>query len=639
MKNNYLSKSRILFLLLDIIVVAFAFLSVKLLCYGGISWITYSNYIDIAIIAVIFIMFYVMMGIYNNLWLYSGYSDYMKIFVASVAATFVSFVCVLLYQRLFVRNPIDYFGMRECILALFFTNVGLLSYRVAIRVVTVFVMSKHNLRSKGRKRLLIIGAGEASRVLMNDIHQNNNLDYNVVGFIDDDPTKSNMRFWGKRVFGTRDMIKEVCERENIDEILISIPSAPKEEIRQILEICSTTNLKIRIAPSIDQSITGEYSFTNTREVQIEDLLERDEIVLENDLIADEIEGKVVLVTGGGGSIGSELCRQISNYNPKKLIIVDIYENNAYDLQNELRSAFPYLEMEVLIASIRDFERLDSIFGEFKPNMVFHAAAHKHVPLMEDSPGEAIKNNVFGTYNVAKCADKHNVDKFVMISTDKAVNPTNVMGATKRVCEMVVQSFQQISKTEFVAVRFGNVLGSNGSVIPLFKRQIEKGGPVTVTHKEVTRFFMTIPEAAQLVLQASVYANGGEIFVLDMGKPVKIYDLAVNLIRLSGYKPNIDMPIVVTGLRPGEKLYEELLMNEEGLGKTSHKKIFIGQPTFMDFEELEKNLKILKDAVETKDNNAIVYALETVVPTYAESKKQKKKLDEKIAKEEKELQNA
>ncbi|MBE7047039.1 MAG: polysaccharide biosynthesis protein [Ruminococcaceae bacterium] len=639
MKNNYFSKSRILFLLLDIIIVAFAFLSVKLLCYGGISWITYSNYVDIAIIATVFVISYIAMGIYNNLWLYSGYSDYMKFFVASVAATVISFVCVLLYQKLFVRNPIDYFGMRECILTLFFVNVGLLSYRVAIRVVTVFVMNKHNVRSKGRKRLLIIGAGEASRVLMNDINQNNNLDYNVVGFIDDDPTKTNMRFWGKRVYGTRDKITEVCARENIDEILISIPSAPKEEIRHILEICSTTNLKIRIAPSIDQSITGKYSFTNTREVQIEDLLERDEIVLENDLIAGEIEGKVVLVTGGGGSIGSELCRQISNYNPKKLIIVDIYENNAYDLQNELRSTFPYLEMEVLIASIRDFERLDSIFDEFKPNMVFHAAAHKHVPLMEDSPGEAIKNNVFGTYNVAKCADKHNVDKFVMISTDKAVNPTNVMGATKRVCEMVVQSFQQISKTEFVAVRFGNVLGSNGSVIPLFKRQIEKGGPVTVTHKEVTRFFMTIPEAAQLVLQASVYANGGEIFVLDMGKPVKIYDLAVNLIRLSGYKPNIDIPIVVTGLRPGEKLYEELLMNEEGLGKTSHKKIFIGQPTFMDFEELEKNLKILKDAVETKDNKAIVYALETVVPTYAESKKQKKKLDEKLANEEKELQNA
>lgn len=639
MKNNYLSKSRILFLLLDIIIVAFAFLSVKLLCYGGFSWITYSNYVDIAIIATVFVISYIAMGIYNNLWLYSGYSDYMKFFVASVVATIISFVCVLLYQKLFVRNPIDYFGMRECILTLFFINVGLLSYRVAIRVVTVFVMNKQNVRRKGRKRLLIVGAGEASRVLMNDIHQNNNLDYNVVGFIDDDPDKVNMRFWGKKVYGTREKITEVCDKEHIDEILISIPSAPKDEIRKILEICSATNLKIRIAPSIDQSITGKYSFTNTREVQIEDLLERDEIVLENDLIAGEIEGKVVLVTGGGGSIGSELCRQISNYNPKKLIIVDIYENNAYDLQNELRSTFPYLEMEVLIASIRDFERLDSIFDEFKPNMVFHAAAHKHVPLMEDSPGEAIKNNVFGTYNVAKCADKHNVDKFVMISTDKAVNPTNVMGATKRVCEMVVQSFQQISKTEFVAVRFGNVLGSNGSVIPLFKRQIEKGGPVTVTHKEVTRFFMTIPEAAQLVLQASVYANGGEIFVLDMGKPVKIYDLAVNLIRLSGYKPNIDIPIVVTGLRPGEKLYEELLMNEEGLGKTSHKKIFIGQPTFMDFEELEKNLKILKDAVETKDNKAIVYALETVVPTYAESKKQKKKLDEKLANEEKELQNA
>ncbi len=631
MKKNVFSKSKLLFILFDIIMIALSFVSAKLLCSKNVELTNYSNYIDIAIIVVSFVIVYLLMGIYNQLWIYSGYSDYMKIVSASLMAVIASFCACFLYQMFSNISDVERFGIRESILTLFFASVALISYRVAIRVLTVFVMKKNHIRGKeGRKRLLIIGAGEASRVLMNDIHQNNNLDYNVVGFIDDDPSKTGMYFWGKKVFGTRKDIVRVCDKRQIDEILVSIPSAPKEEIRNILEICSSTNLKIKLAPSIDQSITEKLSFTSVRDVQIEDLLERDEIVLDNDRIADEIEGKVVLVTGGGGSIGSELCRQIANYNPSKLIIVDIYENNAYDLQNELRAGFPYLKMEVLIASIRDFERLDNIFATYKPEMVFHAAAHKHVPLMEDSPGEAVKNNVFGTYNVAKCADKHNVSKFVMISTDKAVNPTNVMGATKRVCEMVVQSFQQISKTEFVAVRFGNVLGSNGSVIPLFKRQIEKGGPVTVTHKDVTRFFMTIPEAAQLVLQASVYAKGGEIFVLDMGKPVKIYDLAVNLIKLSGYRPNIDMPIVVTGLRPGEKLYEELLMNEEGLGKTSHKKIFIGQPTFLDFEELERNLQILRDALETKDNKAIVYALETVVPTYAESKRKKKKLDEEMS---------
>ena len=327
----------------------------------------------------------------------------------------------------------------------------------------------------------------------------------------------------------------------------------------------------------------------------------------------------MLVTGGGGSIGSELCRQLVKFNPKKLIILDIYENNAYDIQIELKSDYPELDLSVVIASVRDVERLREVFDEFKPQIVFHAAAHKHVPLMEDSPGEAIKNNVVGTYNVALCADEFKVEKFVMISTDKAVNPTNVMGATKRMCEMIVQSMAQVSETDFVAVRFGNVLGSNGSVIPLFKKQIEKGGPVTLTHKEITRFFMTIPEAAQLVIQAASFANGGEIFVLDMGKPVKIYDLAYNLIKLSGYEPGVDIEIKITGLRPGEKLYEELLMDEEGLTNTSHKKIFIGKPVFTDIDTVKEYIKMLNDAVETGDNETIKDTIKKVVPTYKRNK--------------------
>ena len=366
---------------------------------------------------------------------------------------------------------------------------------------------------------------------------------------------------------------------------------------------------------MDQIISSLGTKGVIRNVQIEDLLDRNPIVLDNEEIEGYIKGKAVMVTGGGGSIGSELCRQIMKYSPEKLIVVDIYENNAYDLQMELNHLYPDNPPAVLIASIRDKDRLDAIFREYKPYIVFHAAAHKHVPLMEQSPTEAIKNNVFGTLNVAMCADKFGVKRFVMISTDKAVNPTNIMGATKRMCEMVVQAMQKISDTEFVAVRFGNVLGSNGSVIPLFKKQIEDGGPVTVTHKDITRFFMTIPEAAQLVLQAASYAEGGEIFVLDMGKPVKIYDLAKNIIRLSGYTPGVDIKIEVTGLRPGEKLYEELLMNEEGLKKTRHEKIFIGAPGEITMEELKPRLDLLYKAAESNDVNKIKDIVEQVVPTY------------------------
>ena len=466
-----------------------------------------------------------------------------------------------------------------------------------------------------KKKVLLVGAGVAASMLLRDMPLNENLNFKIVGVVDDNPSKLGSVFCGYQIIGDRNDIPSICQRLKVDEIFLAMPSASATDKKEILEICTKTKAKVKIVPALDQAISSQGSQKMLRNVQIEDLLERQAIILDNKEISDYIDGKTVLVTGGGGSIGSELCRQIMRYNPKNLVIVDIYENNAYDLQMELNRKYPDNPPTVLIASVRDMDRLDRIFEEYKPYIVFHAAAHKHVPLMEQSPCEAIKNNVFGTYNVALCADKYDVKRFVMISTDKAVNPTNIMGATKRMCELIVQAMQKISDTEFVAVRFGNVLGSNGSVIPLFKRQIEEGGPVTVTHKDITRFFMTIPEAAQLVLQAASYAKGGEIFVLDMGKPVRIYDLAKNIIRLSGYTPDVDIKIEVTGLRPGEKLFEELLMNEEGLTKTRHEKIFVGAPSDITMSELKPSLDILQKAADSNDVTGIKDIVEKVIPTY------------------------
>lgn len=391
--------------------------------------------------------------------------------------------------------------------------------------------------------------------------------------------------------------------------------------RKIIEICQTTGVRTRVLPSTEEIIEKQGAMNSLRDVEIEDLLGRDAIKLDNKNINSLIKDKTVLVTGGGGSIGSELCRQIIRYNPKRLIILDIYENNLYDIELELKANYPKAKIEAIVGSVRDKKRLENVFEEFNPTLVFHAAAHKHVPLMENNPLEAIKNNVFGTYNVVNCADKYNVERFVLISTDKAVNPTNIMGASKRVCEMIVQAKNKVSQTEYVAVRFGNVLGSNGSVIPLFKKQIAKGGPVTVTHKDITRFFMTIPEAVGLILQAVTYAKGGEIFVLDMGEPVKIYDLAVSLIKLSGYVPEVDIPIQVTGLRPGEKLYEELLMAEEGLTATKHNKIFVSEPMHMEMKELEEKLELLDELEygEEYSKQRIKDVMKQVVPTYKEPK--------------------
>ena len=376
-------------------------------------------------------------------------------------------------------------------------------------------------------------------------------------------------------------------------------------------------MPVKIIPSVSELIDNKFSIHSIRDVKVEDLLGRTVVKLEKEGINDYIRGNTILVTGGGGSIGSELCRQIAKFLPKEIIILDIYENNAYDIQNELIREFKNINIVTLIGSVRDKVRIEQIFKTYKPQIVFHAAAHKHVPLMEYSPSEAIKNNVGGTYNIAQYACKYNVKKFVLISTDKAVNPTNIMGATKRICEMIIQSMNSKSKTEFVAVRFGNVLGSNGSVVPLFKKQIENGGPVTLTHKDITRYFMTIPEAAQLVLQAGAYARGGEIFVLDMGEPVKIYDLAYNLIKLSGFEPNLDINIEITGLRPGEKLYEELLMSEEGLTETKHKKIFIGKPNDFDFDYISNKISELIELSIYGSVEEIKNKLKEIVPTYKE----------------------
>ena len=465
-----------------------------------------------------------------------------------------------------------------------------------------------------QQRVMIIGAGDAGRVIIKEILDSRFLTMKVCCVIDDDCNKTGRYINGIPIVGDRFSILKNVEKYKIDKIILAIPSASKEERREILEICKMTKCELKTLPGMYQLIDGELNIGKLRDVEITDLLGRDPIQVNLDEIMGYVEQKVIMVTGGGGSIGSELCRQIAMYNPKQLIIFDVYENNAYEIQQELKRHHPELNLVVLIGSVRNTHRMETVFEKYRPDIVYHAAAHKHVPLMEDSPNEAIKNNVFGTYKTAKAASEYGVKRFVLISTDKAVNPTNIMGASKRLCEMIVQSFDKISKTEFVAVRFGNVLGSNGSVIPLFKKQIAEGGPVTVTHKDIIRYFMTIPEAVSLVLQAGAYARGGEIFVLEMGAPVRIDDMARNLIRLSGYTPDVDIKIEYTGLRPGEKLYEELLMAEEGMKETANKLIHIGKPIEMDEETFFDKLAELKEAC-YNDDESIKEKVQKLVPTY------------------------
>jgi FlaA1/EpsC-like NDP-sugar epimerase len=601
--------SKIFLLLLDIVVIIFAFVLGALFRFDFNSIYQKKDliYQTLIVITPLYIIVFSFAGIYKKIWKHSSLSDYLVIAISIITTT----VFYILLSRIFHFIIISY---KMMLLSAIFTIIAIVGIRVSIRGLCILMSQSYG--TIKNKVVLIIGAGSTAKMLIDDIKINSKLNYKIVGLIDDDKDKRHGIILGHKVLGTTKDIIRVCEENDVELILFAIPSASDMEKQRILSICSETTCEIKILPSVDQILKdGGEVLKKFKKIQIEDLLDREPIKLDTKGLLEEIANKVILVSGGGGSIGSELCRQIVKYEPKKLIILDNYENSAYQLQNELLRKYPDLDLDVLIASIRDKERLDSIFINYKPTIVFHAAAHKHVPLMEFNPSEAVKNNVFGTYNIARCADEFGVKKFVMISTDKAVNPTNVMGATKRICEMIVQSMQEISKTEFVAVRFGNVLGSNGSVIPIFKKQIEEGGPVTLTHTDITRYFMTIPEAAQLVLQAANFAKGGEIFVLDMGQPVRIYDLAEKLIKLSGYTPNVDMEIKITGLRPGEKLYEELLMDEEGLTNTLHSKIFIGKPIYCDIVSLTKKLEHLEAVTKTLDKMKIKEAVAEITGTY------------------------
>lgn len=546
---------------------------------------------------------------YDSLWKCGGEKEVSNIFFACFCAAVTS---ALVIAGLQYDMEIVFF-----VVNLLMIIVGMTSIRVMYRTMRRVVMQmKINENASNSSRVLIVGAGVAGNMIMRELFENPKLKKLPVAVIDDDKGKLGKYVFGVPVLGTTEDIDKIVKEKNIDEIIICIAKIEPKRKKEIIDICKNTNTKLKTIPGIYEIIDGKVNVTKIRDVQIEDLLGRDPVKMNLNDMDSIINDKVVMVTGGGGSIGSELCRQIAKYNPRQLIILDIYENNAYEIQQELiRHYHKNLNLKVLIASVRDEHKMDKIFEQYKPEIVFHAAAHKHVPLMEDSPCEAIKNNVFGTQNVVNLSDKYNVKKFVLISTDKAVNPTNIMGATKRCCEMIVQTKNKTSKTEFVAVRFGNVLGSNGSVVPLFKKQIAEGGPVTVTHEEVTRFFMTIPEAVSLVLQASAMAKGGEIFVLDMGEPVKIIDLARNLIKLSGFEPNVDIKIEVTGLRPGEKLYEEVLMDEEGLQKTSNNQIRIGRPIDIDEAEFKKELNILKRVADNDQDEKVDLIMKSIVPTY------------------------
>lgn len=553
--------------------------------------------------------FFALWKLYKSVWRYASANELINIVLSAACASVAQAVlCYVLDQKM----PRSYYVLYWIFLTIMVTCI-----RFGYRILRILNNKRNDLTGKKTGiNVMIIGAGAAANMILKEIENSAYLNLRAKCIVDDNGGCHGKLLRGVPIVGGRDKIMGAVTEYGIDEIIFAIPSADMKTRREILGICKETGCKMRTLPGIYQLINGDVSVSELKEVEIEDLLGREPVRINTEEIIGYVSNKVVMVTGGGGSIGSELCRQIAAHRPKQLVIVDIYENNAYDIQQELTLKYPDLDLAVLIASVRNTKRMEAIFAQYRPNIVYHAAAHKHVPLMETSPNEAVKNNVMGTYKTAQAADRYGVEKFVLISTDKAVNPTNVMGASKRICEMVIQMMNQRSKTNYVAVRFGNVLGSNGSVIPLFKKQIQAGGPVTVTHPDIIRYFMTIPEAVSLVLQAGAYARGGEIFVLDMGEPVKIVDLAKNLIKLSGYRVGEDIEIKFTGLRPGEKMYEELLMNEEGLKKTANKMIFIGKPIEFDAELFEKQLKKLGEEAksETKDIRELI---KEIVPTYHE----------------------
>ncbi|WP_020223834.1 nucleoside-diphosphate sugar epimerase/dehydratase [Holdemania massiliensis] len=596
----------------------------------------------IPIYTVISLVIFTGLKLYRSLWRFAGYSELLRVTAATVLTGFLHWLGITTF---FQSMPVSYFlfGM----IIQFCLTIGI---RFSYRFVLLERSRREKLmKKKQEKNILLIGAGDAGRLILRDVQRTEFDVGKVQCIIDDNPNKWGRFIDGIPIVGGRDDILANVEKYEIQQILVAIPSAKAEAKRDILNICKETGCELKMLPGIYQMVNGDVAFSKMKEVAVEDLLGREPIQVNMDEIFEHLKGKTILVTGGGGSIGSELCRQIAGHHPQQLILFEIYENNAYDIEQELKRKYPELNLVVLIGSVRDSRRIDDVFEMYKPDIVYHAAAHKHVPLMEGSPDEAIKNNVIGTYKTAYAALKSGCQRFVLISTDKAVNPTNIMGASKRLCEMVIQSMNQISqtgqfnllpqlwshtwnpieeikennlKTEFVAVRFGNVLGSNGSVIPLFKKQIAEGGPVTVTHPDIIRYFMTIPEAVSLVLQAGTYAKGGEIFVLDMGDPVKIDTLARNLIKLSGYKPDVDIQIEYTGLRPGEKLYEEKLMAEEGLKTTPNKLIHIAKPIPFDVKQFMNQVEILAEASYT-NSSRIKQLVSEVIPTYHP----KKKLDE------------
>ena len=570
--------------------------------YGGfIATVMRTLPFSIFITIAVFFIF----KMYQSLLEFAGETELQNIVAASVIAGIANSAVLQFFK---VSNPAvpRSFYFLYTVFLIMFAFISRFSYR--------FIRSVFNKKeSPVDLSVMVIGAGDAGNTIIREL-VNSASGMKLSCIIDDDRNKWGSYIQGILVVGGRDKIEECADLYDVDEIIIAIPSLRGKELSELLNICKETNCRLRVLPSVHQLVNGEADVSKLREVDVEDLLGREPVEIDTASIAEYVSGRVVMVTGGGGSIGSELCRQIAAHNPGQLIILDIYENNVYDLQQELEKEYPGLGLEVLIASVRDYVRIKNIFERYRPEIVYHAAAHKHVPLMENSPAEAVKNNIFGTYNCAKSAAETNTKRFVMISTDKAVNPTNIMGATKRVCEMIIQTLNRESETEFVAVRFGNVLGSNGSVIPLFKKQIETGGPVTVTDPEIIRYFMTIPEAVSLVLQAGAYAKGGEIFILDMGEPVRILDLAENLIKLSGYRVGIDIPIVFTGLRPGEKLYEEMLMKEEGMQDTANKLIHVGRPIEFNEEEFFTELEKLKN-IKEDDPLTIKKEMMNIVKTY------------------------
>ncbi|MGL4656089.1 MAG: nucleoside-diphosphate sugar epimerase/dehydratase [Sarcina sp.] len=610
----------VILLFVDMFVIFLAYLFSFYARFGGYGEaLTYNTIFTkhLIVIIALYILPMALLRMYRSLWRIAGFEEFLRAGISVLLGLLLN----IAYSGIVGTN----IPVVLTILSGVLIGVAVISVRLSYRIIRRIILYGTIFLDKTSERVLVIGGGLCGTLVIDEMRKDPTNNLKPVAVIDDDINKANTFLRGLRVYGGRNKIQEAVEKEEIDMILIAIASLDSKNKKEIIKICNKTKKKVKIIPGMNEVIEGSDSKTHgvksMRNVDLHDLLGRDEIKLDKTGINEYIEGKVVMVTGGGGSIGSELCRQIARYKPQLLLIVDIYENNAYEIQNELRMKYPNLKQHAIIASVRERWRMDKIFSDYKPQVVFHAAAHKHVPLMEFSPLEAIKNNIKGTYNTADLAYKYKVERFVLISTDKAVNPTNVMGATKRYCEMIIQgmhkkAIDEKQKSEFVAVRFGNVLGSNGSVIPLFKKQIEKGGPVTLTHKNITRYFMLIPEAVQLVLQAGGFAKGGEIFVLDMGEPVRIYDLAENLIKLSGFEPHKDIQIKEVGLRPGEKLYEELLMDEEGLTQTVHEKIFIAKPSEFEVEKLKADFYELIKIGEEKGDEALRERLHEMVPTYA-----------------------